>query len=169
MSGVLYYILNRGSGPNLIIEWHKTNWAPFVLGFVVVGLEVGFIYAYKAGWPVSMAQIVSSAVLAVILIVVAVAGIAGFSLPSRDLGIALRLCRFTLVLLASMAGMFGIVAGMALLLWHLCSIESFGRPYMGTLSGTDDAGSRATLVRRPPWRDIYRDRAITGTDQRMRK
>ena len=69
-SGVLYFLLNRGQNPNLIAEWRKTNWAPFVLGFVIVGLEVGFIYAYKAGWQVSMAQIVSSAVLAVILIIV---------------------------------------------------------------------------------------------------
>jgi phosphate/sulfate permease len=46
------------------------NWAPFVLGIVIVGLEVGYIYAYKAGWPVSTAQIVQAAVLAVILIFV---------------------------------------------------------------------------------------------------
>lgn len=32
-----------------------------------VGLEVGFIYAYKAGWPVSTASIVQSAFLAVAL------------------------------------------------------------------------------------------------------
>jgi len=65
---VLYYLLNRGA--NIIKEYAKLNWAPFVLGLVVVGLEVGFIYAYKAGWQVSTAQIVQSAVLAVILIFV---------------------------------------------------------------------------------------------------
>ena len=32
--------------------------------------QVGYIYAYKAGWPVSVAQIVQAAVLAVILIFV---------------------------------------------------------------------------------------------------
>lgn len=46
------------------------NWAPFVLGLVIVGLEVGWIYAYKAGWQVSTAFIVQSAFLAVILIFV---------------------------------------------------------------------------------------------------
>ena len=65
---VLYYALNRGE--NIIMEYQKTNWAPFILGIVIVGLEVGYIYAYKAGWPVSVAQIVQSAVLAVILIFV---------------------------------------------------------------------------------------------------
>ena len=42
----------------------------FILGIVIVGLEVGYIYAYKAGWPVSTAQIVQAAILAVILIFV---------------------------------------------------------------------------------------------------
>ena len=65
---VLYFALNKGG--NIVAEWGKTNWAPFVLGFVIVGLEVGYIYAFKAGWPVSTAQIVQSAVLAVILIFV---------------------------------------------------------------------------------------------------
>ena len=44
------------------------NAAPVLLGMSVVGLEVGFIYAYKAGWPVSTASIGQSAFLAVALI-----------------------------------------------------------------------------------------------------
>lgn len=67
-SGILYFVLNKDA--NLLTEYTKVNWAPFVLGLVIVGLEVGYIYAYKAGWPVSTAQIVQSAVLAVILIFV---------------------------------------------------------------------------------------------------
>jgi drug/metabolite transporter (DMT)-like permease len=68
VSCALYYILNRDA--NLFREIRLTNWAPVVLGVVIVGLEVGFIYAFRAGWQISMAQIVSSAVLAVILIFV---------------------------------------------------------------------------------------------------
>lgn len=65
---ILYYVLNDNA--NILLEYKKINWASFVLGIVIVGLEVGFIYAYKAGWPVSTAQIVQAAVLAVILIFV---------------------------------------------------------------------------------------------------
>ena len=46
------------------------NWAPVLLGISVVGLEVGFIYAYKNGWPVSTASIVQSAFLAAALLIV---------------------------------------------------------------------------------------------------
>ncbi|HHV63993.1 MAG TPA: EamA family transporter [Peptococcaceae bacterium] len=65
---VLYYALNKDA--NIVHEYSKVNWAPFVLGFSIVGLEVGYIYAYKVGWPVSTAQIVQASVLAVILIFV---------------------------------------------------------------------------------------------------
>ncbi|MDO4869795.1 MAG: EamA family transporter [Bacillota bacterium] len=68
-SGILYFALNRGSA-NLIAEYSKLNWVPFVFGLVLVGLEVGFIYAYKAGWQVNTAAIVQSAFLAVALIFV---------------------------------------------------------------------------------------------------
>lgn len=68
-SGVLYFAINRGSA-NLIAEYSKLNWVPFVFGLVLVGLEVGFIYAYKAGWQINTAAIVQSAFLAVVLIFV---------------------------------------------------------------------------------------------------
>ena len=68
VSCVLYFALNRNA--NLIREFRMLNWAPVVLGIVIVGLEVGFIYAFRAGWQISTAQVVSSAILAVILIFV---------------------------------------------------------------------------------------------------
>ena len=65
-SCAMYFILNRNA--SLIREFRLLNWAPIILGIVIVGLEVGFIYAFRAGWQVSTAQVISSAVLAVILI-----------------------------------------------------------------------------------------------------
>lgn len=55
---------------SLVGEFAKVNWSSYVLGFVIVGLEVGFIYAYKAGWQVSTASIVQSSFLAIALIAV---------------------------------------------------------------------------------------------------
>ena len=67
-SGILFFIL--GHGENLIQEYRKMNWVPIVLGIVIVCLEAGWIYAYKAGWQVSTGFIVQSAFLAVALIFV---------------------------------------------------------------------------------------------------
>lgn len=67
-SVVMYFVSSQNG--NLIQEYSKTNWAPFVFGVVLVGLETGWIYAYKAGWQVSTASIVQSAFLAAALIFV---------------------------------------------------------------------------------------------------
>ena len=68
LSAVMFFVLEGGG--SLLKEYGKLNWAPFVLGLVIVGLEVGWIYAYKAGWPVSTGFIVQSAILAVALLAV---------------------------------------------------------------------------------------------------
>ena len=65
-SAILYFAL--GSGGNLINESKKLNWVPFALGIVIVGLEAGWIYAYKAGWQVSTGFIVQSAFLSSVLL-----------------------------------------------------------------------------------------------------
>ena len=67
-SGIMYFVMNKNG--SLLQEYVKINWAPVFLGVSVVGLEVGFIYAYKNGWAVSTVSIVQSAFLAVALIVV---------------------------------------------------------------------------------------------------
>ena len=67
-SAVLYFAL--GSGGNLLKECGKLNWTAFVLGIVIIGLEAGWIYAYKAGWQVSTGFIVQSAILAGALLLV---------------------------------------------------------------------------------------------------
>ena len=67
-SAIMFYAMNRNG--NLLHEYSKLNAAPILLGVSVVGLEVGFIYAYKVGWSVSTASIVQSAFLAVALIFV---------------------------------------------------------------------------------------------------
>ena len=68
VSFALFGLLNKGG--SIVAEYQKLNWAPFVLGLVLVGLETGFIYAYRAGWTVSTAAIVQSAFLGVALIFV---------------------------------------------------------------------------------------------------
>jgi drug/metabolite transporter (DMT)-like permease len=68
VSAILYFVL--GSGGNLVREFGKVNMAPFVLGLAIVGLEAGWIYAYKAGWQVSTGFIVQSSFLAIVLLLV---------------------------------------------------------------------------------------------------
>ena len=53
-SACLFFIMKHGG--SLAQEYSKMNYAPPLLGVAIVGLEVGFIYAYKIGWPVRAAD-----------------------------------------------------------------------------------------------------------------
>lgn len=44
------------------------NWASIVLGFCIVGLEYGYIMAYRAGWNISIGSLVANIFLALMLI-----------------------------------------------------------------------------------------------------
>ena len=77
--------------PSLFKAFSHTNWATVVLGLVITGLEVGFIFAYKNGWKVSTLATVSNSFLALALIFV---GLVGYNEPvnwSKILGVVICL------------------------------------------------------------------------------
>ncbi len=46
------------------------NWAPVLLGFILVGLELGFIMLYRVGWDISIGSLVCNISLAMVMIVI---------------------------------------------------------------------------------------------------
>lgn len=88
-SAVMFFVLNPGG--SLLREYGKLNAAPVLLGISVVGLEVGFLYAYKAGWPVSTASIVQSAFLSLALLVVGALLYQEAVTPNKVLGVVICL------------------------------------------------------------------------------
>ena len=69
VSFATFLITSRGK--NILTEFGKTNWATFVLGIVIVGLELGYILAYRNGWAMNTASVTANITLAVALIFVA--------------------------------------------------------------------------------------------------
>ena len=51
-------------------ELSKVNWVSVILAFALVGLEVGYVFVYRAGWQVSNATVVANIGLACVLIIV---------------------------------------------------------------------------------------------------
>lgn len=49
-------------------EFKKLNWTAFTLGVIIIGLELGYILIYRAGWDVSRAPLVANCCLAIALI-----------------------------------------------------------------------------------------------------
>ena len=119
---------------------------PFPTVFEVLGLLLAFEILQEAGlsMPRSIGQTLSiigglvvgtAAVEARLispsaLIVVAAAGICGYTLPGREFSDALRLWRLILAVSASLSGLFGLSAAFLLLLIRLAGLESFGRSYL---------------------------------------
>lgn len=130
-----------------------------------VGDTVSIIGALIVGQSAVEARIVSP----IAVIVVATSAICGFTLPSRDLGAALRLARFGMVLLAAFLGLFGLAAGCALLLWYLCTLESFGLAYAAPLSEGGLREIRNALLRPPLSAEKRRESALNAQDRRNQR
>lgn len=73
------------------------------------------------------------------IIVVAITGIASFTIPDYSFGFHLRLYRFIFTILGYMAGSLGIALGIFVYLSMLCNIKSFGVPFMTGTSLVEDS------------------------------
>ena len=57
---------------NVLTELSNINWTSIALGIAIVGLEVGYIYMYRAGWKISTGSLVANICLACSLLIVGV-------------------------------------------------------------------------------------------------
>lgn len=131
-----------------------------------IGATVSILGGLVVGNAAVEAHIVSPAVL----IAVAIAGIAGYTVPSQDFSGALRLWRFLLAALASFAGTFGLAIGCAALIYHLAGLESFGVPYLAAFTtGAQFAEGQPDLVRPPLSAMKWRHGAVQTRNRRNQR
>lgn len=119
-----------------------------------VGQTISIVGALVIGQAAVQAQFVSAPVV----IIVAFTGVASFVTPHLSLGIALRLVRFGMLILAGMFGLFGISIGLMFLILHLAAMHSFGLSYLAPLSPWRFEEFKDTVVRVPWWRMLRRPR-----------
>lgn len=130
-----------------------------------VGQTVSIIGALIVGQSAVEAKIVSP----IAVIVVALAGIAGYTCPSIDLGAAVRAMRLVLTVGAFLGGAFGIMCVLTLLIFHLASLESFGLCYLSPIADGQRRGIIRTIFR-PPLKSIKRrDPAMHTKDIRTQR
>lgn len=155
---------------------------PFSTGIEVIGMLVALELLQEAGLrlPNPIGDTVSiigalivgqSAVEAkvaspIAIIVVAVSAIACYTLPSQDLGAAVRLIRFALLIGAVAAGLFGIGLLSCLMLLSMADIDSFGRNYTSPVTDGRPHGILRTLLRIPKTADKFRDAELRPRDRR---
>ncbi|WP_420707451.1 spore germination protein [Paenibacillus sp. 1001270B_150601_E10] len=110
-----------------------------------IGQTVSIVGALVIGQAAVEAGLISPGMV----IVVAITAISSFALPSYSFGIAVRILRFPLMALAAAVGLYGIFIGIGLILIHLCSLKSFGMPYMSPFAPFNLEDQKDSLFRLP--------------------
>lgn len=112
-----------------------------------VGQAVSIVGALVIGQAAVQAGIVSP----LMVIVVSITAIANFSIPAFSMAISARILRFSMMLLASFLGFYGVMLGVIFLTLHLCALRSFGTPYMTPLAPFKWEDQDDAIFRLPLW------------------
>jgi len=102
----------------------------------MLGGTIGIVGAIILGQAAVAASIVSP----ITVMIIAVTGLASFSIPDFSLAIAIRLTRFSFEVLAAIFGLVGVASGLLIMTGLLCSLKSFGVPYLAPIAPKTKAG-----------------------------
>lgn len=110
---------------------------------------VGTAMSILGGLVVGQAAVTANLVSPLVVVIVALAGIAGFIVPNQDLSSGIRVIRFSFAFLAAISGFLGLAAGLIILLTHLCSLDNYGVAYLSPFVDVDKSRLKDTLFRFP--------------------
>ena len=91
----------------------------------------------------------------ILIIIVAITGIASFAIPDFSFGFHLRYFRFAFILFGFMAGFLGISLGLFIYISLLCSIKSFGVSFMSPFAPACNSKGNGYLLE-PIWKREFR-------------
>lgn len=110
-----------------------------------VGSAVSIVGALVIGEGAINAGIASP----IMVITVALSGIASFAVPQYNLAIALRILRFPIMIFAATMGIFGILIAFMVIWLHLANLRSLGQPYLSSLAPFIPKHMKDIFIRAP--------------------
>nr|WP_225446579.1 spore germination protein [Paenibacillus rhizovicinus] len=130
-----------------------------------VGQAVSIVGALVIGQAAVDAGLVGPAMV----IVVSITAISNFVIPSYNMGISIRMIRFVLMMLAASFGLYGILTGVIIMVLHLCSLRSFGVPYLAPFAPFIMEDQKDNIFRLPQWMLMTRQHMISPNDRKRQK
>lgn len=121
-----------------------------------IGSAISIVGALVLGEAAVKAGIISP----VMVIIVSITAISSFVSPAFIMTTAVRMLRFVFMVLAATFGLYGIILGVIVMVLHLCSIRSFGIPYMAPIAPFIDDDQSDVIFRAPHWKMHSRPRLI---------
>ncbi len=113
-----------------------------------IGAAVGMVGVLIIGEAAVGVKMIGAPTVVIAAITFITSALSGAALDSASL------IRFGFLVLSGIFGMYGVMTGAAALVIHLCSVTSFGAPYMSPLAPFSWMGLKYTM-----WRSSYRRRA----------
>ncbi|HEY8890947.1 MAG TPA: spore germination protein [Clostridium sp.] len=110
-----------------------------------IGSTIGIVGGLVIGQSAVSAGIVSP----VMIIIVAITAITTFVTPNYEVSTAFRLVRFLILIASAIAGLYGIMIGLIILLIHLVRMKSFGIPYLAPAVSTNMKDLKDMYIREP--------------------
>jgi spore germination protein KA len=98
------------------------------------------------------------------VIITALSAITSFILPS--IYDAVLIYKFSLIFLSGAFGLYGVAIGMFWMLAHMCSLRSYGTPYLAPISPTIWSDMKDTIIRVPIWLMKGRPKIITWRESK---
>jgi len=109
--------------------------------------KMGTSVSILGGLVIGESAVSAGLVSPIMIIVIAISAISGLIFTSNALTSAIRYYRIFLLVLSTFFGIYGIFIGLIFLITKLCSITSFGFPYMAPLSPIIKSELKDTIVR----------------------
>jgi hypothetical protein len=110
---------------------------------------IGTAMSILGGIVVGQSAVSANIVSPLVVVIVSLAGIAGFVVPNQDLSNGIRVIRFLFAVFAAVGGFFGLTIGLILLITHLCSLDNYGVAYLSPFVEIDESNHKDTLFRFP--------------------